>query len=399
VRRDTAASDIDRLIDALYAAATDEPHWDGFLGHLARATGSETAHLQFHDETDGGGAILHHFGIGPEAAKEYLTWGAENVYVQASLPYLQTGAVIRSPIERSRVLESAFYREFVSRHARVCDTAGVCVVRSRDAFAFVSVLRAVGARDYGPDEEALLRRLVPHLQRAFEVQRRLAEVDLERAATAEVLDRLPTGVFLLGEDRRVLFENTAARRIVARGDALTLTRESRLTTIGPLGRRPLERAVAEACRTMRGSERSGGAAFRLERSEGRPAYGVVVSPLAVRVVRFLSRRPAAVVLVGDPDRPVPPEVVLREMFGLTGAQSALVALLGAGESLDDAAEKLGVTRNTARWTLKQVFVRTGVTRQSELMRLLDALPSQAATGPEGPSGWSATASPTNRRLG
>lgn len=379
MRKDATAADLDLLVGELYTAATDAGHWEVFLARLARATGSETAHLQLHDQSGGRGAILHHFGIGPDAAREYLTWGSQNVYVQASAPHLHTGTVIRSPLERRRILESPFYREFVSRHARVCDTAGACIVRTDDAFAFISVLRAVAARDYGPDDEAVFRHLVPHLQRAFEIHRRLAEADLERAARAEVLDRLPTAVFLLGEDRRVLFHNAAARRILARADALGLTRDGRLTTTGPLGRRRLERSIAEVCLTGAGFGSSAGAAFRIERSGNARAYGVVVSPLMLRAAPFIARRPTAAVLVGDPDRPAPPRSVLREMFGLTEAQSALAALLGEGVSLDGAADTLGITRNTARWTLKQIFLRTGTTRQADLVRLLDSVPSDSGT--------------------
>ena len=58
------------------------------------------------------------------------------------------------------------------------------------------------------------------------------------------------------------------------------------------------------------------------------------------------------------------------MFGLTPSQAALTALLAGGESLDGAADRLAISRNTARWTLKHVFLRTGTSRQSELVRLI-----------------------------
>jgi DNA-binding CsgD family transcriptional regulator/PAS domain-containing protein len=295
---------------------------------------------------------------------------------------MRTGSVVRAPVERRRLLESSFHRDFVSKHVRACDSLGICIIREGDTFAFASVMRALDAPDYGSDENEVLNRLVPHLQRAFEIYRRLAEVDLERSAAAEVLDRLPTAIFLLADDRCVLFHNAAARRILARSDALALTRDGRLTTTGFVGRRDLERSIAEACLTGTGRGTSAGGAFRLLRSGAAHPYAVVVSPLGLRAAPFVTRRPAAVVLVDDPDRPPPSDRLLQKMFGLTPAQAALAALLAGGESLDDAADRLAISRNTARWTLKHVFLRTGTSRQSELVRLIGAASLGEALGDE-----------------
>jgi DNA-binding CsgD family transcriptional regulator len=358
------------LVGELYAAATDAAQWQTFLASLSRETKSVTAHLAFHDPTDGDGAIMSHFGLGPEAVEEYPKWAPRNVYLEACAPIMHTGSVVRAPVARRDLLESPFHRDFVSKHVRACDSLGICIVREGETFAFASVMRALDVPDYGADESEVLHHLVPHLQRAFEIHRRLAEVDLERSAAVEVLDRLPTAIFLLADDRRVLFHNAAARHVLARSDALALTREGRLTTTSFAGRRDLERAIAEACLTGTGRGTSAGGAFRLSRCGAVHPYAVVVSPLGVREAPFVARRPAAVVLVDDPDRPPPSDRLLQKIFGLTPAQAALTALLAGGESLDGAADRLAISRNTARWTLKHIFLRTGTSRQSELVRLI-----------------------------
>ena len=55
----------------------------------------------------------------------------------------------------------------------------------------------------------------------------------------------------------------------------------------------------------------------------------------------------------------------------------MLALL-SGLSLGDAAEALAITGNTARTHLKRVFAKTGVSRQSELIRVLVTGPAQVA---------------------
>lgn len=57
-------------------------------------------------------------------------------------------------------------------------------------------------------------------------------------------------------------------------------------------------------------------------------------------------------------------------FGLTAAESRLAAQLLRGLRVSDAAVELGVTPNTARSYLKNIFAKTGARRQADLLRLL-----------------------------
>jgi len=65
-----------------------------------------------------------------------------------------------------------------------------------------------------------------------------------------------------------------------------------------------------------------------------------------------------------------PADLIAALFDLTPAEARLVGALSAGVDLDQAASDCGVTKSTARSYLKQVFVKTGVTRQAELVRLV-----------------------------
>lgn len=67
--------------------------------------------------------------------------------------------------------------------------------------------------------------------------------------------------------------------------------------------------------------------------------------------------------------PADPALV-RDLLGLTLAEARLTALVGVGLAPREASQRLGITEETARTTLKRVFQKTGVTRQSELSALL-----------------------------
>jgi DNA-binding CsgD family transcriptional regulator len=60
-------------------------------------------------------------------------------------------------------------------------------------------------------------------------------------------------------------------------------------------------------------------------------------------------------------------------FGLTPAETRLLASMFAGRSLAETAATLCITRPTAKTHLEHIFLKTGVTRQAELMRLWTGL--------------------------
>ena len=70
---------------------------------------------------------------------------------------------------------------------------------------------------------------------------------------------------------------------------------------------------------------------------------------------------------------VPSSELVERLFALTSAEARVAALIGSGLSPRQAAEKLGISEGTVRTTLKHVFTKVGVSRQSELAVLLTKL--------------------------
>lgn len=60
----------------------------------------------------------------------------------------------------------------------------------------------------------------------------------------------------------------------------------------------------------------------------------------------------------------------KQLFNLTPAETALAMELTNGLSLEEAAEALNIRRNTARAHLRSIFSKTGVRRQTELVRIM-----------------------------
>jgi len=107
----------------------------------------------------------------------------------------------------------------------------------------------------------------------------------------------------------------------------------------------------------------------LPRREGRPILAYPTRLLAIAAGAFSPAR-ACVVFVDLDARPTTIACDLITAFGLTPAEARLTGRLLAEESLEAAADSLGVARETARSQLKSVFRKTDTHRQCQLTALL-----------------------------
>jgi DNA-binding CsgD family transcriptional regulator len=80
------------------------------------------------------------------------------------------------------------------------------------------------------------------------------------------------------------------------------------------------------------------------------------------------------ILVADPDARSPSERDLAEFFGLSRAESRLTAALLAGKRLREVAADSGIQITTLRTQLSSVLRKVGVSRQTELIRVLSNIP-------------------------
>ena len=120
-------------------------------------------------------------------------------------------------------------------------------------------------------------------------------------------------------------------------------------------------------------------AMSVTRPSGEIALGVVIEVIPSLSWADGKGQKRAVVYIRDSVGKSTTSVeISKKLFDLTPAETALSLQLTNGLSLEESAEALGIRRNTARAHLRSIFSKTGVRRQTELVRLF--LNSVAALG-------------------
>jgi DNA-binding CsgD family transcriptional regulator len=356
---------------ALFEAACDPFGWPEALRRLGEALGADLVLLAHLDLADLRGGFWHAGGdadVMRDFAARFGKPGANpHMHHYFSVP---VGTVVRrEDVEDDATWEaSPLYREIFLPQG-LYDTAGVCVVRDREA---LGMLRLARLRERGAFRAAELERLsafVPYLQRALRIHARIHHLRRERATMARALHQLALGVVTVDYDGSVVWKNETARALIAREDGLAV-RRGRLVANRPEDTRALDALIRSATQP---SQAHGGGALAIRRSTACGPYAALVVPLVEEHspdVGPLVRGAAAVFLTDPESRPGGTGATLRELYGLTEAEATVAAQLVGGRSRREIAEQLGVSLHAVRFHLGHIFTKTGTRRQAELVRLL-----------------------------
>jgi DNA-binding CsgD family transcriptional regulator len=178
------------------------------------------------------------------------------------------------------------------------------------------------------------------------------------------LDRLGVTAFIVNANGTVHQQNDCARNLLA-GDEAVSVANSRLRFSDPVLNTTLETALRKATQPAR---RASLFPVRAGKNE---VYEVNVSPLhPAEASGVASAVPLALVVISGP-RPDAERIArrVRRLYGLTEAEARVVSALTLGETVEQIAVVHGVRVSTVRTQLRSIFEKTGVHRQTDLVRL------------------------------
>jgi DNA-binding CsgD family transcriptional regulator len=368
---------IDRLLGAIYEGPTETPPWHSALQVLREELRAAHVTLMLRPPSqDSAGIMLNTGPVTRQGVESYET----HFFSLDPFVRLPEGQVVTAEELIGRQwLQSAVYQEYLKpldiRHLLGAD------IYTRDGIECrLRVTRSHNAGAFSDADKALCRFLLPHLKRSIQLHARLDFLECERSLFAGTVNRMLLGMMSFAQDGSIIETNQEARRILAEKDGIWLTGNT-LCVDSSQESRELQRMIrsaltdsgAIATPDSEGVDGPGVVeAMSITRPSGRAKLGVLVRAVPLGQWSESKQRPAVVVFLRDPESNAaqPSQELVRRLFGLTRMEAQLALLLAEGLTLDEAAEKMNVRRNTARTHLRSIFCKTGVTRQTMLVRLL-----------------------------
>ncbi len=365
------------LVSGFYDASMDPKLWPELLGKMRDAVHADAAAVMSHDFEQGRGQLDHSVSIDAMFVTAYRDfYSRQNVYLQEAENFSQPGVVFTNTqlAESAKVIDTDFYRYWLRPQNLFHHLIGILDAQG----SHVTLLTFARAREKGAfweDDIELLFRLLPHLRQGLRAGHHFRRVqDVERILL-DTLDVMPMGIALLGCSGTVVAANRAARDIIDTEEALYLG-SSGLGLKLPAGRFRFRDFLAGTLGEPRNEASGDLHTFSVPREDGRRPITLLVMPVKDRTQRRADRDPAAVLFIGDPERPVDidPRQLVR-LYTLSRAEARVAVLLARGLRLEQAAQHLGLTYETVRKHLKQIFSKTGTDRQAELVRTLTSGPA------------------------
>jgi DNA-binding CsgD family transcriptional regulator len=362
-----------QLIDLIYEAALDRGRWADVVRELSAAFDDAATGIGITLPGDPSGGITELLGVDPEYSRNFVKHFVEGLPWASSFAR-QAGSfgMLGRHFPGLDFEQSDFYRQWMKpQHLAPCWPLGATILLEGIGYVgWLGIYRREGEPPFTEDDIEFGEDLFHHIVRAVRIQARLNGVERKQLALAEVMNRLPTGVVLLDAKRRVVAVNASAERIFAMQDGIALGSSGPYVT-SPNENRAFQLLLSSALQPDEGRELEAGGFVAVSRPSGGRPYAVMVTPLFKALPGSAGGDAVVSVWIADPESGrVSATQVLEKLYQLTNAEAELVQLLSQGLSLEEAADKRGVTINTARSQLKQVFSKTDTRRQGELLRLV-----------------------------
>ena len=233
------------------------------------------------------------------------------------------------------------------------------------------VSRCHASHDYSAAEKAFIAVLLPHFRRAVDLHSKLDVVESEKSLYAGTIDRMLIGTVILDEDGMVLKCNSAVDGMIAEKDGIQVNRGV-LEAHCPFENRRFQKAIRLVLANRSVAATSPVEVTTLSRPSGKPPLSVLIRVIPLNYyAEGNMRRPAVAVFIRDPvcTSQTSRETV-RKLFKLTRTETEIALLMADGLTLDEAADALGIMKNTVRAHLRGIFAKTGATRQAALMKTL-----------------------------
>lgn len=366
---------LDPVISALYEATLDPERWQGALQAMAQLGEAQAAVLVDMDYALS--VLWRHvlYNVDEEAHHVYLKRYAQidpRLPVMMKAPELQWLSDVETLCEATRT-ENPVYRDYLAPCGlKECLMAKTAVEGGRHANV---VLLKVGITDrFTTEQRATLDLLLPHVDRAIRISRRLAAFARALAFGSRGIDESDEPVAALASNGQVSEANPAFEHLLAEGNIFMISRSRQLRCTSDDAQARFGRSIADALELARGNTRHEGRSspvVTVDRSNGPPLL-VTVAPLMQMGARPWFEQVGVLIKVSDPLRP-PSEAVLQQGFGLTTAEARVACALLGGGTLAAIASRIGVSANTVKTQLQVVFQKTRTTRQPELVALLRAI--------------------------
>lgn len=368
-QRDASIANFNDVLIALYGGPLQPvPLWDKFLKELRQYFSSNQAVLIFRVPVKNGFNTRIIIG-GERPLHEYEQFYCDSFYALDPLANLPKDEIftVQDFVGEDIWIKSDFYKNFLSPmdvfHVLASDMKTDDGIDCR-----IRICRPEFNSNFDEADKRALKLMIPHIKRCVQLHSSIHEVISTNQLFESTIDRLMFGSIILDQKGIILSSNSIARDVLKNRDGLFGT-QGILRANSRDEDKVLQKLISEALKDREEHRTVIAKGMAITSEQSSNVMSIVVQSLPAGSWAEGERHASVAILIRDPMHASCPSVAsLRRLFSLTAAESDLAILLADGMTLDQAAEQLGISRNTARTQLRALFWKTGTSRQADFIR-------------------------------
>ncbi|WP_028468576.1 helix-turn-helix transcriptional regulator [Neptunomonas japonica] len=352
------------LVDNIYDAALNPDLWRSAVSSIRTAFNSEAA--GFFIETKNNQLVENHIlGIDPDVMGIYGAHYAEKNPWFTVPGLMKPGRVLTDySLEELYKDRKAFSStDFYQGWCKTLDfrhLMGGNLIDMNGNMLNFSFFRSHHSGHYSDREILEYSSLCRHLVRAADVNFRLDNSNLQTALTETILDTLKIAVVALGVSGRMEYMNDYARNLIYSKNGL-FDHRSRLKAVSDSCNRALLHCIDSAYAQEKSST------IKINRERKSPLTITILPSSGNKGFLGVTSRYVTLLITDPDDREIGNAEYLEHRWSLTPLEAEFGCNLLKGLSVNQVAEVMGLTKETARWYSKQVMSKLDVNSQSGLI--------------------------------
>jgi len=364
------------IIPDIYQATINPDHWDRVLEKITEITRSKIVYLHYLDKIKGTASTFAQFGSPTHSrqncnkqfekldrlfARDLSDDDKDEYHWQFFSPEVDSQSDIASEIYESWMKPAGIY--YLGRIEFSIDDARK---------AAIVVLRDEESGVWREGEIRVMNEIAPHLKRALDIHSEFTRLRLRSDALLGGLDRLVIGLILYDRHVRAVYINPTARAIIEAHPAMGLG-EDGLFLYDSDDDRNFRETICETASIDTDDSWRQSTSIGVTHPDEEAPLPLLITPIHANLITSdLDYEGAQVaVFLSDPNLQQPISIDnLVSVYGLTPSESQVAISIANGHSIDDIARTSNHSAHTIRSQLKSTFRKTGVSRQSELIKLL-----------------------------
>ena len=370
------------LMNALIAASqapSDASRWADALAALSARFDATAACIHTPLNTTGDRSLFVDHELPTHTVPDYVDyWSAKDPWMAGSIKNeicVRTGecGIGRELCDWDELEKLDYFHEF----AAPTGVKGLLAMIADDGtqpfaapFTVIALYRRPGLDEFSHQDKRVFESVHRPLQLALHAHWALGRSTEAGRTSLGLLDVLPKPLMVLSQGGEILYANTAGAALLSRDDWAG-THNGKLVRLGKLD----AEAVAASLRQVRmGLLQTHMLWKRMSNDLGASATARLVPLEESNACRLAWPTAVALLMIDEPqdDHQAGRLAQIARQYGLTDAETRVIAALAEGARLSEFAERHGISIHTVRTHLRNIFDKTGLRRQSELIRLAGA---------------------------